>query len=321
VNTNHANVLVVDDERNVLDSLYRNLNGWLNIVTVSSSQEAIDHLFGQQRPCDYFSVIIADYRMPGMNGVELLSKIKKTCPELVRIMITGVQDLNALKDAVNQGEIFRLILKPFSKGELVKAVNEGIIENNRLKQHDVIYGSIDNSIEALVAALETRDFIACGHADRMAEQAYIIGFKMGLSEEQLQSLECLALLHDVGKIGIPDDILFKEGPLTEEQWDIMKTHPAKGFKIAQASSELTGIAKLILTHHEKWDGSGYPLGLKGEEIPLESRIIAIVDAYDAITSKRPYQEARTHEEALLEIKNCAGSHFDPLVVREFLAIF
>jgi response regulator RpfG family c-di-GMP phosphodiesterase len=318
---NLPNVLVVDDEKNILDSVNRNLNGGFNIFTVSSGQEAIECLFGHQRPRNFFSVIISDYRMPGMNGIELLSRIKKACPELVRIMITGVNDLNALKEAVNLGEVFRLLLKPFSKGELIKAVNEGIIENNRLKQHDVIYGSIDSSIGALVTALETRDYIACGHAERMAELAYVLGFKMGLSEEQLQSLEHLALLHDVGKIGIPDEILFKEGSLTEAQWEIIKTHSAKGFKIAQSSPELASIAKLILTHHEKWDGSGYPLGLSGEEIPLESRILAVVDAYDVITNERPYQKARTHKEALLEIRNCAGSHFDPQVVREFLEIF
>lgn len=314
-------VLLVDDEPYVLEALLRKLSGGYKVVTAGSGQEAIGIILDQKKGCQEFSVVIADYRMPGMNGVELLNNIKKLCPELVRIMLTGVQDLEAFKAAVNQSEIFRLLVKPCSNGELVKAVNEGVMEHERLQNSYFTYGHLDNSLEALLSALEARDNIACGHADRVSELSYILGFKMGLTEEQLQNMEYLSMLHDIGKIGIPDNILFKAGPLTDEEWAVIKTHPEKGFKIAQASSELSGVANLILTHHERWDGTGYPLGLKGEEIPLESRIIAVVDAYDVITNDRPYRKARSHKAALQEIKENAGSQFDPNIVNEFLSIF
>ncbi len=314
-------VLLVDDEPNVLKALRRILSSGYKVVAAGSGQEAIEIILDQEKDCREFSVVITDYRMPGMNGVEFLNNIKKICPELVRIMLTGVQDLEAYKAAVNQSEIFRLLLKPCFNGELVKAVNEGVMEHERLQNSDFIYGHLDNGLKALVSALEVRDNLSGGHADRVSELSYILGFKMGLTEEQLQNMECLSVLHDIGKIGIPDNILFKPGPLTNEEWVVMKTHPEKGFKIAQSSKELAGIANLILTHHERWDGTGYPLCMKGKEIPLESRIIAVVDAYDVITNDRPYQKARSHKEALQEIKENAGSQFDPSVVDEFLSIF
>lgn len=318
---NSKPVLLVDDELYVLDSLRRNLKDGYDIVTALNGQEALDKVLGREKcGCD-FSVIIADYRMPGMNGVELLRTLKSICPDLVRVMLTGVRDLSVFKEAVNDSDIFRLLVKPCSKGELIKTVNECVIEHDRLQYDDYIYNQPDNSIEALLAVLEVRDDIAGGHSDRISELSYILGFKMGLSGGQLQNVERLSLFHDIGKIGIPDRILFKPGPLTDEEWDMMKTHPEKGFKIAQSSPELCSIANLVLTHHERWDGRGYPQGLKGENIPLESRIIAIVDSYDVITNDRPYQKARSHQKALQEIKDSAGSQFDPAVVNEFLAIF
>jgi len=320
VKSNDANILIVDDENNVLDALRRNLNKGYNVVPVSSGQEAIEKLLSHEVTCDNYSVIISDYRMPGMSGVELLNRVKAICPELVRIMLTGVNDLKAFKDSVNQSEVFRLLLKPCPSGELIRAVNDAVLEHDRLKQANVPNHSADYSIEALTAALETRDYITGGHAERMSEMCYIIGFRLGLSTEQLQNLDRLALLHDIGKIGIPDNILFKPGPLTDEERDTMKTHPEKGFKIAQTSPELSGIANLILTHHERWDGRGYPLGLKGDEIPLESRILAVVDTYDVFTHERPYKLAKTREEALQEIEANAGSRFDPQVVHEFLKV-
>ncbi len=175
-------------------------------------------------------------------------------------------------------------------------------------------------VNALLAALSERDYIANGHADRLQELCLKVGKRVGLDKQRLTALSLFAQVHDLGKVGIPDSILFKNGSLTDEEWKIMRQHPEKGYRIAQASPDLAHIADLILRHHEKWNGKGYPLGLKEEEIPLECRILSIVDAYDAMTNDRPYRKAKTREEAVAELKACAGAQFDPKLVKVFLEI-
>lgn len=175
-------------------------------------------------------------------------------------------------------------------------------------------------VSALLAALDERDYITHGHAQRLEVLCLDLAEQLGLSRKQKEDLALLAKVHDLGKVGIPDSILFKPGPLTPEEWEVMRLHSEKGWRIAQASSDLADIADLILKHHERWDGKGYPLGLAGEEIPIECRILAIVDSYDAMTSQRPYKEAMPPEEALAEIRRCSGTQFDPNLVEMFLEL-
>jgi diguanylate cyclase (GGDEF)-like protein/PAS domain S-box-containing protein len=175
-------------------------------------------------------------------------------------------------------------------------------------------------VQSLLAALAERDYITEGHARRLEDLCRAVGEKINLGSHQLSDLALLTQVHDLGKVGVPDHILFKPGPLTEEEWQIMHTHPEKGYRIATTSPDLAGIADYILKHHECWDGSGYPLGLKGTEIPVECRILAIVDAFDAMTSKRPYNKKRTTEEAVQEIKKHSGIQFDPALVPVFLDV-
>lgn len=175
-------------------------------------------------------------------------------------------------------------------------------------------------IQSLMAALGERDFITEGHARRLEELCCKVGEKVNLTKKQLSDLSLLSQVHDLGKVGIPDSILFKEGSLTDEEWDIMKQHSEKGYRIASSSNDLSGIAEFILKHHERWDGSGYPLGLKGEDIPIECRILAIVDAYDAMTNDRPYREAIDKKLAIKELEINAGNQFDPFLVNIFLMV-
>jgi len=175
-------------------------------------------------------------------------------------------------------------------------------------------------VNALMATLSERDFITEGHAVRMEELCRKIGEKINLLPKQISNLCLLAQIHDLGKVGIPDYILFKKGPLTQEEWETMRLHVDKGYRIALSSADLSGIADLILKHHEAWDGGGYPLGVSGEEIPVECRILSIVDAYDAMTSDRPYRKAMSKEKAIQEIKRCSGKQFDPHLVEVFLSI-
>lgn len=174
-------------------------------------------------------------------------------------------------------------------------------------------------VQALLKALEARDFITEGHAERMQALAAALGDAAGLSKRTLGELRLIAQFHDIGKVGIPDRILFKPGKLTAEEHSEMKRHCEIGHRIALSTPDLAPIAKYILHHHEWWNGHGYPLGLKGNEIPLECRVIAIVDAYDAMTSNRPYRQAMGHEQAVDELKRCSGKQFDPWLVAIFIS--
>ncbi|MGB9886518.1 MAG: PAS domain S-box protein [Moorellales bacterium] len=173
-------------------------------------------------------------------------------------------------------------------------------------------------VHALVAALAERDHFAGGHARRLEHWCRLLAERLGLPSRQRADLALLAQVHDIGKIGIPDTVLLKPGPLTDEEWAIMRQHPVKGYRIALATPELAPVADLILKHHERWDGSGYPLGLKGEEIPIECRILAVVDAFDVMTSDRPYRRAKSFAEAVEEIRRGAGTQFDPDLAALFL---
>ncbi len=181
-------------------------------------------------------------------------------------------------------------------------------------------GSRSKIVQGLLATLAERDYISGGHARRLEKLCLAMGEKLNLSKRQLSDLCLLAQVHDLGKVGIPDNILFKPASLSVEEWEVMQVHPEKGYRIALSSPELSSVAELILKHHERWDGRGYPLGLKGEAIPVECRILAIVDAFDAMVSKRPYNKTKSVKEAVREIENNMGSQFDPELFPVFMEV-
>lgn len=187
----------------------------------------------------------------------------------------------------------------------------------KLSSSSTSQGSI---VRSLMSTLAERDIISFNHAKRIGDMAKKMGEEIGMPMEKINELILLSQLHDLGKVGIPDSILFKPGKLTSEEWEIMKCHPEIGQRIAKNSAPLRFIADLILLHHERWDGKGYPVGLKGKEIPLECRIIAIIDAFDAMTNDRPYKKRISVQEAFAEIENCADSQFDPELVGKFISL-
>lgn len=199
----------------------------------------------------------------------------------------------------------------------IKDAEDNMLLNKLLKSHSFH----SNLIASLKATLYAESQETDEHAQRLIKYSQLIGKDLNLSETTLNELELLCTLHDIGKIGIDDRILKKAGPLTNEEWEQMKRHPEIGYRIAMASPELRAIAPYILCHHERWDGSGYPQGLKGEEIPLTSRIIAVIDAFDAMTNERCYQATKSFEEAIQELKDCAGTQFDPHIVNAFIKVF
>lgn len=179
--------------------------------------------------------------------------------------------------------------------------------------------AIYSIIQSLITALQARDVYTCGHSEQVRNYALILGKALGLPEKKLKILNRAALLHDAGKIEIEDRILSKKESLTEEEWAQIKQHPQKGVEIINSIAELYQCRSAILYHHERWDGTGYPSGLKGKEIPLEARILAIADAFSAMTSSRPYRPQMSYEEALQELKKQAGKQFDPELVEIFVA--
>lgn len=201
--------------------------------------------------------------------------------------------------------------------------------------HDIVKNARDNMykrkllnsksvhsaiVESLKHTLEQSDFETEEHAERTKKMSRLLGERLNLEDGTLNDLSLLAILHDIGKLSIPNQILLKPGPLSDEEWEIMKLHTVKGFQIAGSAQELAPIARQILCHHERWDGTGYPNGLAGEEIPILSRIISVVDAHDVMTHDRPYHDAVSAEEAILELKRCAGTQFDPEIVEVFTAL-
>lgn len=192
---------------------------------------------------------------------------------------------------------------------------ENNMQREKLHNGQSARSAIVNTVKKL---LEVRDFVTEGHASRMQDAAARMGEVLNLPENRIADIRLLAQFHDIGKVGIPDRILFKPGVLSEDEFTIMKRHSDIGYRIAQSALELLPIAEHILKHHERWDGTGYPLGLKENDIPLECRLLSIVDSYDAMTSDRPYRNALTHEAALSELRRCAGTQFDPELVEVFI---
>lgn len=200
--------------------------------------------------------------------------------------------------------------------ELYQIADHNLYKNKMLKETS----SKSALVRTLMNALEAKDYLTEGHAERMTENAIKLGEYLKLETHTIDQITLLTKFHDIGKVGIPDDILKKPGALDEKEWKIMKTHTTIGQRISSVSAELKPISDLILLHHEKWDGSGYPMGLSGDAIPIECRILALVDAFDAMTNDRPYRKALSFKEAISEIIKCKGSHFDPELVDIFLEI-
>lgn len=227
--------------------------------------------------------------------------------------------------AGKQPEVLEVRLRD-ELGELAlafNALNEQI--TRQLRENAETYARLDETyletVTALATAMEAKDHYTADHAASLVARALAVGRRLGLSEEELRELNYAAVLHDIGKIGIPGKILNKPGPLDDEEFAVMAEHTVIGERIVARVEHLRPIARIVRSAHERWDGKGYPDGLAGNLIPLASRVVLVCDAYDAMTSDRPYREALAREAALQELRTCAGSQFDPAVVEAFLAEF
>lgn len=314
-------VLIVDDENNNLQLLRRTLRGGYNILTAANGIEALKLVedFGPQ-----ISLIVSDQRMPEMEGTEFLKKVNESNPQIIKILLTGHVDSDILVSAINDCDLFQYILKPFEPDELKIAVEKGIEKYLLATDNKLYYNELRElfykTIRAISNALDTRDAYTNGHSIRVTLYSMILARKLDLDKSFLEDIEIAGLLHDIGKIVMPQNILCKNGKLTDEEFTIMKSHPVIGEKIVINIKKLQAISNWVKAHHEKWDGKGYPDGLRGNDIPLAGRIIALADTYDAMTSTRTYRKALSHEIAMEEIKRCIGTQFDPTLGEIFLSL-
>lgn len=320
-----STILIVDDELAGLHTLESILDGQgYQIVMAQSGPEALEKT-REILP----DVILLDVMMPGMDGFEVCRFIRNDplLAEIPIIMITALDDRKSLLLGLESGAD-DYITKPYDRYEL-RARLLGITRLNRYRKllneranlevaHEKLLSAYDATIEGWSHAMDLRDKETEGHTLRVTELSEKLGRIMGINDEELVYMRRGALLHDIGKLGVPDAILLKPDKLTEEEWKIMHQHPKYAYDMIQPIEYLRPALDIPFCHHEKWDGSGYPRGLKGNDIPLTARIFAIVDVWDALTSDRPYRPAWEKGKVLEYVKEQSGKHFDPYVVEQFI---
>jgi response regulator RpfG family c-di-GMP phosphodiesterase len=330
-------VLIVDDDRQVRRVLgeFFAANGY-KCHSAANGQEGLAS-FDAERP----PLTVTDMNMPVMDGLELLKQARAMEPDAAILVLTGMADVQTAVESLKYGA-YDFILKPVNMDELL-IVAERALEHRQLllerrEYHALLERRVGeatrdlaatlreleetyrSTLEALGSAIDTRDLGTQAHSRRVRGYSLTIARAYGVPEADMRDLEHGVLLHDIGKIGIPDAILLKPGPLTPAEWKIMRTHPTVGRDLVAKIPFLRGAVPVVYHHHERWDGTGYPLGLKGEAIPLGARIFAVADAFDAMTFDRPYSRAIDLDSARAEIQRSAATHFDPGVVRSFVEV-
>jgi putative nucleotidyltransferase with HDIG domain len=331
-------VLIVDDDPHVREVIHQIfLSNGHKCTLAGDGREGLE-VFQTTHP----PLVVTDIKMPGMDGVELLRAVREADQDAAVIVLTGAADMKTAIECLRLGA-YDFILKPVNIEELLIAADRALERRQLLmerREYHVLLeqrveeatrdlsmafrelqATYQTTLEALGSALDTRDVGTESHSKRVHGYSLAVAREYGVADRKaLTDILHGVLLHDIGKIGIPDAILLKPGPLTPEEWTIMRQHPVIGRRLLAKIPFLSGAVPIVYHHHEKWDGTGYPEGLKGDEIPLGARIFSVVDAFDAMTFDRPYSKAIPFEDAKAEIVRCSGSHFDPGVVDAFLRV-
>jgi putative nucleotidyltransferase with HDIG domain len=329
-------ILVVDDEETIREMVCSMLSlAQFQTRAAANGVEALAALESGEE----FDLVLSDLMMAEMDGIVLLERVKERYPDMPIVMLTAVLDIEVALQALRNGA-YDYLPKPFEREQLLNTVRRAL-ENRRLKRENDAYRtrleelvaartqqwktalsdvkrSYDMTLEALGDALDLKDAETEHHSRRVTAFTIAIAKKMGLPKEEIEVIARGAFLHDIGKMAIPDDILHKPGKLTDEEMAVMREHCYLGYKIISRIPFLAEAAEIIYAHQERYDGTGYPRGLKGEEIPLGARIFAIADTLDAMRSKRAYRDAQSIQAARKEIETWSGRQFDPQIVKVFL---
>jgi putative nucleotidyltransferase with HDIG domain len=324
-------ILLVDDEEMIRRLLSQKLSAeGYRCQQAANAEQALEKLKD-----DSIELMILDIRMPGKSGVELLPEIKAKYPDTAVVMATAVDDANTAINCMKAGA-YDYVTKPFNLEEVSFSVRRALegrrlkLENRDYQQHleqkveeqaQKIRASFFNAVTALAYALEAKDVYTSGHSQRVTEISVAIAKELGLPKESIEKIRLAGLVHDIGKIGVRELVLNKPGSLSEEEYEHVRLHSETGEHILEPLVGDKEILKAVRHHHERYDGAGYPDGLKGERIPLLARIIAVADTFDAMTSERPYRKALTKEAACAEVERCRGTQFDPEAADAFLKVW
>ncbi|MDF2959542.1 MAG: response regulator [Paenibacillus sp.] len=332
-----AKLLIVDDQEYNISLLERILGraGFTHVYSTMDPQQ-IKRLLMEVDP----DIVLLDLHMPGLDGLQVLRLIREhtgTDNYLPVLMLTADMTAEAKQQGLLAG-VNDFLTKPYDRTEVILRINNllktrhlhlqlqqhnSTLEDRVRKRTEELQQAKIEILQLLGRAAEYRDDVTGRHTQRVGRLSGMIASRMGLSEQQADLIRMAAPLHDIGKIGIPDEVLLKPGKFEPEEFERMKGHTTIGANILEGSCfavlKLAGI--IAMSHHEKWDGSGYPHGLKGEEIPVEARIVSLADFYDALTHERPYKRAWTPQETLAEVERQRGIHFDPQVVDAFVQLF
>jgi response regulator RpfG family c-di-GMP phosphodiesterase len=339
MNANCAHrILYVDDEPALLRAFSRTMRDLDFPVDVApSGPDAL-----RQIEQNDYAVVISDFNMPGMNGASVFRRCRDLAPDAWRILVTGYRTFDVVSLVVNEGAVDRVIGKPWDRSELRQAVVQGIQHHRLVREtrhqgaelatrsaaletysRDLegrVHERSRQILDTLMSALDLRDPDTARFCRRVATYARRIASELGLSGQDLLDMERGALLHDIGKIGVQDAVLLKPGALCDAEWQEMYRHPELGYQLLLGIDFLQGASLIVYHHQERWDGTGYPQRLRGEQICLGARILAVADTLDAVTSNRPYRKARSFQAAREEIVRASGTQFDPSVVEAYLRV-
>lgn len=341
----NKNLLIIDDEKNVISSLERFLKKEdYTIFSATSGEEGLEILKNND-----IAVVVSDLNMPGMDGLTFFEQIVDEFRSVVKILLTGQGTLESALESINRLQLFGYLTKPWPANEIkamlrrafdhynlteenkhyqaliikqnheLAHINEKLEEKVR-KRTVLIEDALREGIMMLATAAEEKDKDTGDHLLRIRHISFQMCKAMKLPSDLSETISLFSVIHDVGKIHIPDSILNKPGPLNEDEWVIMKEHTTAGAKILGHKSYYSIARQIARSHHENWDGTGYPDGLAREAIPLPARIVSVADVFDALTNKRPYKEAWEESRAIQEMKNLQGTKFDPEVLSVFIKL-